>query len=62
MLILSRKVGETIQIGRDITIMVTQVRRGEVRIGISAPDGVDILRGELHKPIAEQVEAKNEPA
>ena len=46
MLVLSRKESETIRIGDDITITI--VRGGHnVRIGIDAPKGVVILRGEL---------------
>jgi len=49
MLILTRKVNEMIQIGPDITIMVTRIDpySGEVRLGICAPNGVIIVRTEL---------------
>ena len=47
MLVLSRNVNEEIVIGDDITIMVVRVHGGKVRIGISAPDGVRIVRKEL---------------
>ncbi len=46
MLVLTRKVGETIEIGTDIEIKVVDVKRGEVRIGIKAPDTIHISRGE----------------
>ena len=52
MLVLSRKVGEKIRIGRDITVVVLQVRGHQVNIGIDAPDHVDILRKELEDPLA----------
>lgn len=47
MLLLTRKVGETIKIGDDIEIMITKVKGGQVRIGISAPPATLVLRGEL---------------
>ena len=51
MLVLTRKIGEEIQIGDDILITVCKPHpeqpRDSVRIGISAPRNVTILRGEL---------------
>ena len=49
MLLLSRRTGETIQIGDDITVTVLQVNGNQVRIGINAPDDVKIMREELVK-------------
>ncbi len=51
MLVLSRKVGESIQIAGDIRITVTEVRGGRVRLSIEAPQAVRIARQEiLHAP------------
>ncbi|PAY19417.1 hypothetical protein CKO51_11140 [Rhodopirellula sp. SM50] len=47
MLVLSRKVDQQIKIGDDITVTVVRVEGNRVRIGISAPRDVRILRGEL---------------
>lgn len=47
MLVLSRKVGEMIQIGDDIFVTIVAVEGNKVRIGIQAPDNARILRGEL---------------
>jgi carbon storage regulator len=47
MLVLSRRVGETIHIGNDIVILVTRINADRVRLGISAPVGVRIMRAEL---------------
>lgn len=47
MLVVSRKVGEKIYVGDDIVIIVTDIDRGKVRIGIKAPPDVTILREEL---------------
>ena len=47
MLVLSRKIGEKIVIGSDVTITVVAVQGNKVRIGIDAPEHITILRGEL---------------
>ena len=47
MLVLSRKFGEKILVGDDIVLTVLRNFGGRVRIGIEAPAGVRVLRGEL---------------
>lgn len=47
MLVLSRKVGERIQVGTNITVTVVRLGDGVVRLGIEAPPDVSIVRGEL---------------
>ena len=47
MLILSRKVGESIRIGRVVEITITEIHEGKIRIGITAPRWVKVLRSEL---------------
>lgn len=47
MLVLSRKEGEEIVIGKDIVITVVDIEHGKVRLGISAPRDVPIFRKEL---------------
>ncbi len=47
MLVLSRNVRETINIGNDITITVVRITGDNVRIGIEAPKDLPILREEL---------------
>ena len=49
MLVLTRKVGERIQIGNDITVVVTKTAGGRVTLGIEAPKDVRIMRGELEE-------------
>lgn len=46
MLVLSRKVHETICLGNDIKITVVRVSGGSVRIGIDAPKSLNVFRGE----------------
>lgn len=47
MLVLSRKIGESIQIAGDIRVTVTEVRGGRVRLAIEAPSSVRVLRKEI---------------
>lgn len=53
MLVLSRKMNETIKIGDDIELRILEVKGDTVRVGIEAPKTVDILRGELVQTITE---------
>ena len=47
MLVLSRKKDETIRIGQDVTIRIIRTSSGSVRIGVEAPRGMEVYRGEL---------------
>jgi carbon storage regulator len=47
MLVLTRKIGEAIQIGEQVSIEVLEVRGGRVRLGITAPSDVGVQRSEL---------------
>lgn len=51
MLVLTRKSGEGIWIGDDIHVEILDVREGQVRIGIRAPEGKGIYRDELYERI-----------
>ncbi|MEW9081666.1 carbon storage regulator CsrA [Caldanaerobacter subterraneus] len=53
MLILTRKVGQSIIIGEDIEIKVLEIINGQIKLGITAPKNISILRKEL-------LEIKNE--
>jgi len=58
MLVLSRKTGEKIKIGKDIVVSVVKVEGTTVRIGIEAPKQVNILRMEVFEKIQnENIEA-----
>ncbi|WP_350404565.1 carbon storage regulator CsrA [Pseudomonas sp. W17] len=63
MLILTRKVGESINIGDDITITILGVSGQQVRIGINAPKDVAVHREEIYQRIQAGLTApdKREP-
>ena len=54
MLVLSRKLGESVRIGGGIRVTVVKVSGGGVRLGISAPDGMEIVREELLRALADE--------
>lgn len=56
MLVVTRRLGECIHIGQDIRVMVVRIDGGQVRIGIEAPDDVQVLREELLPPRGEKEE------
>ena len=49
MLVLSRKVGEDLMIGDNIRVTVVKINGNSIRLGIEAPNDVNIRRGELSK-------------
>jgi carbon storage regulator len=57
MLVLSRKEGEKLVVGENITIVVSKISGNRVTIGIEAPRDVKVVRGELereHVPVVER--------
>ena len=63
MLILTRRVGETVVIGNDVTVTVLGVKGNQVRLGVNAPREVAVHREEIFERIKrEQTEEKPRPA
>ena len=60
MLILTRRVGESLMIGDDVTITVLGVKGNQVRIGVKAPKEVAVHREEIRNRI-EEASAESEP-
>jgi carbon storage regulator len=54
MLVLTRKEGESIQIGENILLTVVAIENGQVKLGIQAPEGIKIYRSELYEQIQKQ--------
>lgn len=54
MLVLTRKSGEAIQIGEDIEIKVLAIEGDQIKLGIAAPQSVDIYRKEIYIDIEQQ--------
>ncbi|MBC6413987.1 MAG: carbon storage regulator CsrA [Chromatiales bacterium] len=48
MLILTRRVGETLKVGDDVSVTVLAVRGNQIRIGINAPKGIGVYREEIY--------------
>jgi carbon storage regulator len=57
MLVLTRKIGEEIAVGKDVTIRVLQIHGNRVRVGIVAPSTLPIHRGEVQSRIVLECQA-----
>ncbi len=60
MLILTRRIGETLMVGDDVTITVLGVRGNQVRIGVNAPRRVAVHREEIYQRIRKEEEEERE--
>ncbi len=60
MLILTRKVGESIMIGDSVEVKVLGLRAGQIKIGIEAPKDLKVHREEIYERIRAEQESKRE--
>lgn len=60
MLILTRRVGETLMVGDDVTVTVLGVKGNQVRIGVNAPKEVAVHREEIYERIKRERAAADE--
>lgn len=59
MLILTRRVGETLVIGDDVNVTVLGVRGNQVRLGVNAPKEVAVHREEIYQRIQKENDTDN---
>ncbi len=59
MLILTRRVGETLMVGDDVTVTVLGVKGNQVRIGVNAPKDVSVHREEIYQRIQREKSGDN---
>ncbi|MBS7326587.1 MAG: carbon storage regulator CsrA [Thiopseudomonas sp.] len=60
MLILTRRVGETLMVGDDVTVTVLGVKGNQVRIGVDAPKDVAVHREEIYQRIQNEKEQQHD--
>ena len=56
MLVLTRKLGEIIRIGSDVTVRVLEIKGNQIRLGLEAPPEVKIFREEVYRAILNENE------
>jgi carbon storage regulator len=61
MLILTRRVGESLMIGDDVNVMVLGIRGNQVRIGVNAPREIAVHRQEIYERIQQEKAQRQQP-
>lgn len=56
MLILTRRVGETLMIGDDVTVTVLEIKGNQIRIGVNAPKETSVHREEIYERIEKETQ------
>lgn len=59
MLILTRRVGETLMIGDNVSVTVLRVKGNQVRLGVNAPRDISVHREEIYERIRQEADAKD---
>ena len=59
MLILSRTIGQSINIGDDVEVAILGIQNGQVKLGIAAPRSVSVHREEVYKRIQDEKKGSN---